>query len=339
MDGLNVFSYRIEPGPTPPGASVPRLFSTCADGFNYAYARTGPILENCDFSFMGDDAVNLHGIAFYVARAEANVVYLLRPYNEEAFPSVIRPGDEVRSMRPDSFEVKGTAITASFGVEQNPSEDFAALAKEVWKSEAVKAGRYTVYRLELEDELNVAAGDFLEIPAISAPGYIIRNNNFHDHRGRGLRLMSSEGLVQGNHIENVKQSAITLGAEWTFFREAGWVKDVIISGNTLRRVGLDPSTLSPNAYAPGAISVFHRGGSADAPLPATWNRDIIIEGNLIEDTGGPGIFINQSKDVLLSGNTLIDTNQASTPDTGSTYRLNATEPISIMNSIDVVSQD
>ncbi len=339
MDGTNVFSYRIEPGPTPPGASVPRLFSTCADGFNYAYARTGPVLEDCDFSGMGDDAVNLHGIAFYVARVEGKTVYLLRPYNEEAFASVIRPGDEVRSMRPDTFGIKGTATSTSFAVEQNPPDDFAAIAEEVWQSKAVKSGRLTVYRLELEDELNVQAGDFLEVPAISAPGYIIRNNTFYNHRGCGLRLMSSRGIIQDNVIENVKQGAIKLGAELTFFREAGWVQDIIVSGNTIRNAAFDMKTVAHNSYAPGAIAVFHRGASPETPLPDTWNRNIIITDNLIKNTGAAGIFLNQSHNVFISRNTLIDTNQTSTPETGSGYGVQAMDPISINNSTDIVIEE
>jgi hypothetical protein len=335
MDGENVFSYTITRGPLPVGAKVPRLLSTSADGLNYAYARRGPVVENCDFSFMGDDAVNLHGIAFYVARVDGNVVYLLRPYGQEAFASVVAPDDEVLGLAPDSFEVKGRSKVARFVLEDRPPEDFSALAARVWKSKAVKGGKLTVYRLELDEPLGVQAGDFLEIPAIAAPGYVIRDNHFHHHRGRGLRLMSSEGLVERNTLEDIKQAAITLGPEFTFFREAGWVRDVTVRDNTIRRVGFDPVMHLPQTYAPGAISLFHRGETPAAPRPQTRHESIRLTNNVIEETGGPAIHIAQSRDVQVAGNRISAANQAGKPGTGSVYGLSADKAIVVEHSADV----
>ena len=335
MDGENTFSYTIERGPLPPGARIPRLLSVSADGLNYAYARRGPVIENCRFSFMGDDSVNLHGIAFYVGRVDGNVVYLLRPYPEEAFTGIIRPGDEVLGLASDSFDVKGSSRVKSFSVEANPSEDFSELASRVWTSRAVKAGKLTVYRLELEGSAGLNPGDFLEIPAIAAPGYVIRNNHFHDHRGRGLRLMSSEGLVENNVLEDIKQAAITLGPEFTFFREAGWIRDVTIRNNIIRRVGFDPVTHLPQTYAPGAIAVFHRGETPEAPRPAMRHRNIKILGNRIEETGGPAVHIAQACDVEVAGNPIGATNQIRRAGVGSVYGLSADKPIVVEHSENV----
>ena len=70
MRGDNYYRYTIKPGPPPPGATEPRLISTCADGLNIAFATKGPTIEGCRFSFMGDDSVNLHGVTFVGRRAE-----------------------------------------------------------------------------------------------------------------------------------------------------------------------------------------------------------------------------------------------------------------------------
>ncbi|MBL8993453.1 MAG: right-handed parallel beta-helix repeat-containing protein, partial [Spirochaetia bacterium] len=61
MRGENYFRFNIRRGPRPAGASQDRLMASSADGFNYAVAPKGPILERCDFSYMGDDSVNFHG--------------------------------------------------------------------------------------------------------------------------------------------------------------------------------------------------------------------------------------------------------------------------------------
>ncbi|MFH1497806.1 MAG: right-handed parallel beta-helix repeat-containing protein [Verrucomicrobiota bacterium] len=336
MGGKNVFSYKIQPGPVPKGGTQPRLLSVSADGLNYAYARTGPVIEGCDFSFMGDDGVNLHGIAFFVAKSEGNTAWILRPYNEEAFASIIEPGDEVHALAAESFGITGRAKVASFAVEANPPEDFSELAARTWRSVAVKGGRLTVYRLELTEPLALAAGDFVEIPAIAAPGYVIRDNRFTHHRARSLRLMSPDGLVENNMMEDIKHSAITLGAEFTFHREAGWVTDVTIRGNTIRRVGFDPALQRASAYTPGAISVFHRGETPSAPLPESRHERLRIEDNLIEETGCPAIHINQAHDVRITGNRIRRTNLVSKPGAASFYQLTTDQPIGVDFSTEVV---
>ncbi|AHF90424.1 alpha-1,2-mannosidase [Opitutaceae bacterium TAV5] len=337
MEGDNVFNYKILPGPPPPGATLPRLLSSSADGLNYAYARTGPVIENCDFSRMGDDSVNLHGIAFYVASSsnDNRTLHLLRPYGPEAFPSVIRPGDEVRGLASDSFDVKGRSTLAAFRAEAAPPPGARELAASVWKSVAVPSGKLTSYRLDLDNPLPLSTGDFVEIPAIAAPGYIIRNNRFTQHRARALRLMSSHGIVEDNTIEDIKQSAITIGPEFTFAREAGWVEDVVIRHNTLRRVALDPALQRPSAYTPGAISVFHRGEMPSAPLPAMRHKNIRIEQNTLTHTGGPGIHVNQAQNVRIVGNTLSDTNLNTRPSASSLYKLTTGQPVAVDNSTDV----
>ncbi|EIP98879.1 hypothetical protein OpiT1DRAFT_03355 [Opitutaceae bacterium TAV1] len=336
MDGKNIFRYKIERGPLPPGATLPRLLSTSADGLNYAYARTGPLVENCDFSFMGDDAINLHGIAFFVARVDNRTVSLLRPYPEEAFASIIAPGDEVRSLAPDSFDVKGRSTVVRFSADPRPAEDFSELAARTWKSAAVKAGKLTVYRLELSAPLPVETGDFIEIPAISAPGWNIRDNHFHDHRGRALRLMASNGTAERNLLENIKQAAISIGPEFTFWREAGWVDNVTIRDNTIRRVGYDQR---PATYAPGAISIFYRGETPDSPRPAMRNENIRIENNRIEQTGGPAIHINQARNIIVTGNRIRDARQLSRPAAGSLFQLTADRDIVVNHSDNVIIKE
>jgi len=335
MDGKNVFSYSIRRGPTPAGATMPRLLSVSADGLNYAYARTGPVIEHCDFSFMGDDSVNLHGIAFFVAKSEGNTVWLLRPYAEEAFATVIAPGDEVLGLAAGNFDVTGRARVSSFSTETNPPGDFSALAARTWKSVAVKGGRLTVYRLELDAPLALDAGDFLEIPAIAAPGYVIRDNRFAHHRARGLRLMSSDGLVENNVFEDIKQSAITLGAEFAFHREAGWVRDVVVRGNTLRRVAHDPALRRPTAYMPGAISVFHRGESPDLPRAAAKHERLRIEDNVIEDTAGPAIHVYQADDLVIARNRIARSNLVPAPRAGERHGLTTDGPVRVEHSSNV----
>ncbi|MFA6962875.1 MAG: right-handed parallel beta-helix repeat-containing protein [Opitutaceae bacterium] len=334
VDGQNRFDHIvIAPGPTPDEATIPRLLSTSADGFNYAYARTGPILENCDFSRMGDDSVNIHGIAFAVAEVgvdsvDGPYVTLIRPYGQEAFPSVMRVGDQVHGLSQGNFDIIGeTTIRGISPARSADDQDHLRLATRLFPLHGT-IRHTTLYRLRLDEPLALSVGDFIEIPAIAAPGYVIKNNRFTQHRGRALRLMSSHGVIEDNLIDGIKQAPITLGPEFVGFREAGWVSDIVVRGNIIKNSAFDPIMLGAASFAPGAISVIYRGEAPDSPSPVNArHRGIRIENNTIENVGGPGIHINQAADVLIKGNTLRNTNQVPGASQGNRYGLTTSHPI------------
>jgi hypothetical protein len=340
-DGQNRFSYTIRRGPPPspparPGArsvaTIPRLFSTCADGFNYAYARTGPVLENCDFAFMGDDSVNLHGVAFSVAAVSdgGREIRILRPYSREHFDAVIRPHDKARALAKGNFDIRGAAPVESFEYEPAPAPGSGSGTP---LPSGNKAGEkpHSTYRLRLATPLPVDPGDLIDIPAIAAPGYTIKNSHFHDHRARALRLMAPDGLVENNVIEGIKQAAITLGPEYAYWREAGWVHDVTVRGNTIRRTGFDPGQRQPDAFTPGAIGTLYRPEQPGLPHPLARHENIRIEQNTIEDVAGPAIHINQADNVHITGNRWQRTNLAPPPPAAakSRYGLTAGGPLCI----------
>ena len=114
------------------------------------------------------------------------------------------------------------------------------------------------------------------------------------------RLRPGDYVVVGTG----KLNAITVGAEYEFWREAGWVEDVTIRNNTIEDVGRDGAMHNSGAYVLGAISVFGRTDQR-SQLPL-WpgNRDIVIEGNTIRDCPAAGIFVAAAKEVRVRGNRL-----------------------------------
>lgn len=334
MEGRNVFSYTISRGPLPEGADQLRLLSTSADGFNYAYARTGPILENCDFSYMGDDSVNIHGIAFYVADVdtENRIIRVLRPYDKESFPKIIRAGDEVLGLDHDTFGVTGRATIQSFQRASKLDARHSGLARQIWPRLGNGA---SVYEFQTDQPLPVQPGGFVEIPAISGAGYRISGNRFRHHRGRGLRLMASDGLVEGNLLEDIAQAGITLGPEMVLFREAGWVDNITVRGNTLRDLAYDPKMRERSSFTLGAISTIYRGDAPGLPRPDTRHESITIADNIIEDVGVAAIHISQAENVRISGNTIERANLLPSGEAGADYGLSVEGPVTIQHSIDV----
>lgn len=295
MKGDNYFSYDVKPGPLPAGATEPRLLSSSADGFNFANARKGPILEKSNFSFMGDDAVNLHGPTFMVAEqvSEREVIIGWR-WNQESLAWLIQPGDTARRLQQGNFAILGEAKIESFQQERNPEPLWVeTVRKNFPKATEVKG----IFRLKLDRPLHCQPGDALDIPTINAPGYRLADNYFHDHRARGMRLMASDGIVENNTFERIKASAITLGPEYGFWREAGWLENVVVQKNRMNFCtlvpGLDPSVA-------GVISIM---GHVDEPIPLKTgeqaNQNIVLRENLIENTSAKPVTIDYAAQVTV----------------------------------------
>jgi hypothetical protein len=304
----------ISRGPTPPGATEPRLLSASADGINYAYTRHGPLIEQCDFSFHGDDSINLHGVVFPVIKREgARVLWTMRPVPGDPFERIVRPGDSIRLLAADTFLPGGETPVESFVRAELPGDDWAERARSIWPS-FKKQSRLTFYKITLRGDTDAPAGAFFDIPATFSPRYVIRDCHFHDHRAHGLRIMAPHGIIANNRIERVRGAAIGLAGEYAFWREAGWPRDVRVSGNTIRDAGQGAGFgVSVAPYIRGAISLFAHLEAATVPAPGCI-RDIVIEDNTIEVENITGIDITAASGVAVRRNRIrISTTTAAAP--------------------------
>lgn len=288
-------------GPLPPGAKEPRLLATCADAFNFASMRKGPVIENCEVEAIGDDSVNLHGSMFPVLKTEKNSFLTIQPYRPTEFKELLRNGDDARILDPESFAIKKTSKIVK--AEIIPDIPAAELRKLI---PTYQGREYITYRITLKGALP-DAGDFVDVPAINCPGFIIRNNYFHNHRARGVRIMANRGIIENNRMEHLENSAISVGPEYAYWREAGWVFDIAIRGNHIRNVCLGGgNALSPGAYTPGAISTFVRKETG-APF-FIGNRNLTIENNTVEGSPLAGIYLIATDGATVRGNTLKNVN-------------------------------
>lgn len=338
MRGDNYYRYTIKPGPPPAGATEPRLLSTCADGLNIAFATKGPTIEGCRFSFMGDDSVNLHGVTFVVLKRKSPQELIVGwPYSREQLATVIPVGGPVRRLRPGSYEVLGTAGVIAFEPMREQTPEHLRAIHGVWPRD--EAGRGTAFRMTLAEPLAAEPGDFLDIPASNAPGFVIRDCVFEDHRARGLRIMASHGVIEGNTFRRLKKSAITVGAEYEFWREAGWVEDVTIRNNMIEDVGRDGAVHHDNAYVLGAISVFGRTDLRSELSLWPGNRNIVIADNTIRDCPTAGIFVAAAQGAEIRGNRLENCFYRPGESTGNRRGLSILTPIDVRHSQDVIVED
>ncbi len=327
-------NVRILPGPKPAGATEERLFSTSADAFNAAYVRKGPILKNCDFSFMGDDAVNLHGVMLPVIKwLDEKTFISMRSHRSERFDRLIRAGDEVRFLKEPAFEIVARARVAKLDYLEGRDASFEADVKKIWPT-SKEEGPGAFYAVHLDQAVTgVMPGDFCDVPATSAPGFSITNSFFHDHRARGLRLMSNDGLVENNRFERLKGVAITVGPEYAFWREAGWCRNIVIRGNRINDVGQGTNLQQLTSYTTGAITVMGRvEPRKERTRYFQGNENIEITGNVIDGCSVNGITISAAKGVKVHQNTIRRVNQIKNAKMAADYGLTEQKPISVQQA-------
>ncbi len=310
MRGDNYFKYDVVPGPTPIGASQPRLMSTCADAFNYAYADQGPTLEDCEFTLQGDDSVNLHGVSLPVlARLSDQSFITARPYGSEpGYAYVLQSGAAIRFLSHKDFAVLERATLAAW-TELQPDDPFITDAlSATWNSMRPEATRrnplVTYYRIDLEEPVPFEPGMYLDIPGIACPGFVIRGNHFHDHRARGLRIMAVDGLIENNIIERVKSAGITLGPEYTFWHEAGWVESITVRHNVIRDTGQGALLTGDNENSDVPIAIYYRHPEHEkaTTFPPS-NQNISIENNEIHALELPMVSVRAAHAVIVRDNT------------------------------------
>jgi hypothetical protein len=62
--GMKVLDCRVIPGPTPAGATAPRLLSTSWDALQSKGVRVGPLVDGCVIESAGDDSWSVHSEGF-----------------------------------------------------------------------------------------------------------------------------------------------------------------------------------------------------------------------------------------------------------------------------------
>ncbi len=320
----------IERGALPKGASEARLISTSADGINIGTSRQGPVIENCDFSFMGDDSVNLHGAAFPVLKKETNSFITVLGYAPVELESILKSGDQARIMSSSDYSVKAVSEFVSIEMLGASGMDGASLRK-LYPALGDNIPPSTAFRITLKGALP-EPGDIVDFPAINSPGFKIVNSRFHDHRARAIRIMASNGEISSCKFWNLEQSAISLGPEYAFWMEAGWPFDIKVVNNDIKDVCMGGVNVSPQSYFPGAIAVFVRTSSGKPPHGA-FSRNIEISGNRIGGSGAAAIFANSVSDLIVGDNEYSDLWRLKGDSPGSVYGLKVPrEPLVILNS-------
>lgn len=320
-------NVKILPGKTlPPGASEARLLSAGADGINYENSPARIELENCEFAFIGDDSMNIHGTAlpFYQQLSE-HVIRILAP---EDFEGLLKPGMTIRIMEPKNFTIMSENKIVSIAAlpDKAPIE-----TKELFPHTMSIPPCRNVLELTLKNPLpSPPEGAILDFKEMNGLSFSVKNCYFHDHRAFGLRIMCSNGIIENTRFERIKGSAVAFGGEYAYWREAGHVENLLIRNNVIDSVASYPHVMT---FA--AVSANGRPEKGGIGVSRNGNRNIQIENNIISNCPYGGIMLFGVKNAVVKNNELSNcgTGETANPRAVS-VGIEKMEPISLGRSLE-----
>ena len=265
-DGMTFRNCRI--GSLDPAA---RPISTGADGIHSKHARRGPVIENCDFSGMSDDDVNLSTTFQNVASTDGNTALLVGDNRD------YRPGDRVALYDPETSSTTQHLTVAAAEPAKWRNRD----AVKVTFDQPLNAAE-TLDSLKLENPYALLFGHKGKLPALVFnretvhAGTVIRNNRFGNNRARGLLLRTPDTLIEGNTFYNLRGPAILMASEGMWM-ECGRIENVTIRDNRFEEISRSPVLFSTISYR-----------SRREP-GERWNRNLTVTGNTFTGCGAPAV--------------------------------------------------
>ncbi|MFC5403266.1 right-handed parallel beta-helix repeat-containing protein [Cohnella soli] len=275
-----------------------RLLSANGDGIHNLNTRGKLVIENCSFSGMADDAINIHVRAGTVRQAPAKNVLVVHGSLFEA-----RIGDDMQIYSPREGRIRAEAKVLHA----------AKRPDGTWEIE-----------LDREIEGSVVAGSGLHdsdhVYNLSAcgRGFVVRGNKFGRHRGRGILVRSLDATIEGNTFENAEGWGVAVQHE-PDWEEGPLTRDLTISGNTF--IGEDDNEMA---------SVYIATGIPPGTPAADWGRPITgitIANNRFVRPHYPLVHVQAAADIVVRNNTVegILPEAAATAGAGSTVPAITTE--------------
>jgi hypothetical protein len=312
-----------------------QLLTTMADVIHLNSTKGDILIERCDFSYNGDDAVAIATLVTRVKRIEGDRVWLKYPLAEEygVVPPLYAKGDTL------AFLDEGTRRLLGRAVVEDVVQDGMALVVRLRKEGA--------FELPLES----LCGNF----ARRAERVAIRDNRFHDHRSRGVYLNAKDVCIENNVMENLQGAAVLLTAESYEFFMGFMTENVLIRGNRFievardrrnpRVAAADPAMLNITAVAGKGISDDYWKAKREKgvyPQPSGFaatceTRSIVVEGNLFSTSPNMAILVTAAEGVAIRNNRFENVGYARDPQAGRPLGHEYRGEISVVGTYDDVT--
>lgn len=237
--------------------------STTADGVHIANTNGKFRISGCDFSFMGDDDVNVHdNIATVTDKLDEETVEIYTNAN--------------------NFAAGDTAIFSSKGF------DRLGFSAEVTSVE----GKKLTFDKELPDY--IVKDCIVSNGSIDSGNYVISGNYFHENRARGLLLQSNNGLCKNNRFYKTMANPIKVIMD---ISSGLWLEGTGVNGLVIRNNSfVECNVVEWSAQI--SISTNIDGKSADSTL----FYNITVENNSFDNFYGRLVDASNVSNLKICGN-------------------------------------
>lgn len=237
--------------------------STTADGMHIANTNGKFRISGCDFSFMGDDDVNVHdNIVTVTDKLDKKTVEIYTNAN--------------------NFAAGDTAIFSSKGF------DRLGFSAEVTSVE----GKKLTFDKELPDY--IVKDCIVSNGSIDSGNYVISGNYFHENRARGLLLQSNNGLCENNRFYKTMANPIKVIMD---ISSGLWLEGTGVNGLVIRNNSfVECNVVEWSAQI--SISTNIDGKSADSTL----FYNITVENNSFDNFYGRLVDASNVSNLKICGN-------------------------------------
>ncbi len=266
----------------PPGSKRP---ITCTADHQHIICSQGFLkMESCEFSFGGDDCLNVHDNSVFAMKSGPRSVLTRNLRYSETY----HEGDPIE-FRNDDFSPAG----------------FTSKLKSVKKP--AKAGLPHEFTFEDEVPAQNGSGFLLFNRRYASGNVIIRNSFFHDNEARGLLMSGDNMLIENNRFRHTEKAAIMIETGYTgnSWCEGYGASNIVIRNNVFDNI--NPRGSYPNEWTPAIfIDVYMRRDPSIEKSPYPIIRDILIEGNKFVNSPGALINVCSASNIKFRGNSIVN---------------------------------
>lgn len=237
-------------------------------------------VENCDFSFSGDDFIYIHDSNCFATMVGERKLTAIISYS---MASELRVGDSIGLLN---------------------SDDLAPIdfTKKIVKLEFDPKTRKSA--ITLDGDLPGRIGDSFVVynRRFDSSNLIIRNCRFSTNRGRGILIASNNVTIENNRFFHTERSAILICMGYSkYWADGKEVSNIVIRNNVFDSISpLKERELFPVIYLSPYFFTDPSREKTNYPV----FRDLLITGNKFINFPGAIIFAASSKNLIISENTI-----------------------------------
>jgi len=278
---LDDVSIRPKPG-------TKRLLSGNSDGVHAKGNRIGPVIENCYFEAMLDDAINVGMMLEVSPKIVSPTNFILRSTSYGNSSPVLRVGDRLDAYDLNAGRQLANAnpITAVRILDKTGRLREVSVRDPIGCMVAVESRWRNAGGKNLADE---QAATRFAIQEISNPGFIIRNCVFRNKVRSAIIAKGPGGLVTGNTVENVAGYGIA-GSNDPMFNEGPVPANYVVTGNRVA-----------NSYL-AAISVAASFAGRQTGGAGQLAHNVTITANTVKILRGTPIQLMNARAITVTSN-------------------------------------